>query len=147
MKKVEAFVSSEKSEAVISALESSSYQATFYESRGIGKGEKQELSFRGRSMKMRYSTRSTIVTIVEEFIQDLNATAHQVLQNISFGDIAKVVGPANPGNPWATTNTYLETITQQCTKEMSDKWQSRLGGVDIFMDDNCVAMLKSLRLD
>lgn len=66
MKKVEAFVSSEKSEAVISALESSSYQATFYESRGIGKGEKQELSFRGRTMKMRYSTRSTIVTVVEE---------------------------------------------------------------------------------
>ena len=26
--------------------------------------------------------------------------------------IAKVVGPANPGNSWATTNTYLETMTQ-----------------------------------
>jgi hypothetical protein len=25
--------------------------------------------------------------------------------------------------------------------------QERLGGVDIFMDDNCAAMLKSLRLD
>lgn len=87
------------------------------------------------------------IRLHQEFIQDLNATAQQVLQNVSFGDIAKVVGPANPGNPWATTNTYLETITQQCTKEMSDKWQSRLGGVDIFMDDNCAAMLKSLRLD
>jgi glyoxylase-like metal-dependent hydrolase (beta-lactamase superfamily II) len=83
----------------------------------------------------------------QEFIQDLKATAQQVLQNVSFGDIAKVVGPANPGNPWSTTNTYLEAINQQCTKEMSDKWQNRLGGVDIFMDDNCAAMLKSLRLD
>lgn len=66
MKRVEAFVSSEKAEAVISALESSNYQATFFESRGMGKGEKQELSFRGRTMKMRYSIRSTIVTVVEE---------------------------------------------------------------------------------
>lgn len=83
----------------------------------------------------------------QEFIQDLKATAQQVLQNVSFEDIAKVVGPSNPGNPWSTTNTYLEAINQQCTKEMSDKWQNRLGGVDIFMDDNCAAMLKSLRLD
>lgn len=66
MKRVEAYVSSEKSEAVLSALESSNFQATFFESKGMGKGEKRELSFKGRTMKMRYSTRNTIVTIVEE---------------------------------------------------------------------------------
>ena len=59
MKKIEAFVSSEKSEAVISALESSSYQATFYESRGTGKGEKQELSFKGRA-SMQTTPKSTL---------------------------------------------------------------------------------------
>jgi nitrogen regulatory protein PII len=66
MKRIEAYVSSEKSEAVLSALESSNFQATFFESKGMGKGEKRELSFKGRTMKMRYSTRNTIVTIVEE---------------------------------------------------------------------------------
>ena len=66
MKRVEAYVSSEKSEAVLSALESSNFQATFFESKGMGKGEKRELSFKGRTMKMRYSSRNTIVTIVEE---------------------------------------------------------------------------------
>ncbi|HZA43546.1 MAG TPA: P-II family nitrogen regulator [Nitrososphaeraceae archaeon] len=66
MKRVEAYVSSEKSEAVLSALESSNFQATFFESKGMGKGEKRELSFKGRTMKMRYSTRNTIVTIVDE---------------------------------------------------------------------------------
>ena len=66
MKRVEAYVSSEKAEAVLSALESSNYQATFFESKGMGKGEKRELSFKGRTMKMRYSTRNTIVTIVDE---------------------------------------------------------------------------------
>ncbi len=83
----------------------------------------------------------------QEFIQDLHMTAQQVLQNVSFADIAIVVGPSNPGNPWATTNTYLETMTEQCTNLMSEKWQNRLGGVDIFMDDNCAAMLRSLSVD
>jgi nitrogen regulatory protein PII len=32
----------------------------------MGKGEKRELSFKGRTMKMRYSTRNTIVTIVDD---------------------------------------------------------------------------------
>lgn len=67
-------------------------------------------------------------------MQDLKATAEQVIQNVSFADIGKVVGPANPGNPWATTDTYLNILTQQCTEEMSDRWQNRIGGV---MDDNC----------
>lgn len=66
MKRVEAYVSSEKADAVLSALESSKFQATFFESKGMGKGEKRELSFKGRTMKMRYSTRNTIVTIVDE---------------------------------------------------------------------------------
>ena len=35
--------------------------------------------------------------------QDLQTTSQQVGQNISFGDIALVVGPSNPGNPWAIT--------------------------------------------
>lgn len=66
MKRVEAFVSSEKSETVLYALESSNYQVTFFDSKGMGKGEKQELSVKGRTMKMKYSTIRIIVTIVDE---------------------------------------------------------------------------------
>ncbi|MFZ1877835.1 MAG: hypothetical protein WAU25_12470, partial [Nitrososphaeraceae archaeon] len=65
MKRVEAFLSSEKAETVLYALESSNYQVTFFESKGMGKGEKQELSYKGRIMRMKYSTRRTIVTIVD----------------------------------------------------------------------------------
>ncbi len=83
----------------------------------------------------------------QEFVQDLQTTAQQVLQNVTFVDIATVVGPSNPGNPWAITNTCLETIAEQCTNAMTDKWQNRLGGVDIFMDNNCAAMLSSLAVD
>jgi glyoxylase-like metal-dependent hydrolase (beta-lactamase superfamily II) len=83
----------------------------------------------------------------KEFVLDLKTTAQQVLRNVSFADIAKVVGPSNPGNPWAITNSYLEEMTNQCTNQLAGKWKDRLGGVDIFLDDNCAAMLKSLRLD
>ena len=40
----------------------------------------------------------------QEFIQDLQTTSQQVGQNVSFGDIALVVGPSNLGNPWASTD-------------------------------------------
>jgi hypothetical protein len=40
----------------------------------------------------------------QESIQDLQTTSQQVGQNDSFGDIALVVGPSNPGHSWAITN-------------------------------------------
>ena len=40
----------------------------------------------------------------QEFIQDLQTTSQQVGQNVSFGDIALVVGPSNLENPWASTD-------------------------------------------
>ena len=40
MKRIEAFIASEKTPYVLSALEDSGFQATFYESKGMGKGEK-----------------------------------------------------------------------------------------------------------
>jgi nitrogen regulatory protein PII len=68
MKRVEAFIATEKTDKVLSALESLNLQATFYESKGMGKGEKYRLSYgRGAgTTKMSYSQRNTVVTIVEE---------------------------------------------------------------------------------
>jgi nitrogen regulatory protein PII len=67
-KRVEAFIISEKIDSVLSALESLNLQVTFYESRGMGKGEKETVrSGRGTGpIKMPYSTRRTVVTIVDE---------------------------------------------------------------------------------
>lgn len=82
----------------------------------------------------------------KEFMLDLKTTAQKVLKSVSFADMAEVVGPSNHGNPWAITNSYLEEMTNQCTDQLADKWKNRLGGVDIFLDDDCAAMLKSLRI-
>ena len=67
-KRIEAFIISEKIDPVLSSLESLNLQATFYESRGMGKGEKEMVrSGRGTgTIKMPYSNRRTVVTIVDE---------------------------------------------------------------------------------
>lgn len=68
MKRIEAFISSEKLDAVLSAIGSLKLAATYYDSKGKGKGEKYTISY-GRgigSSKMAYSDRKTIVTIVEQ---------------------------------------------------------------------------------
>ena len=70
MKKIEAFITTEKPDSTLSALDAIGIQATFYESNGMGKGEKYKLSY-GRGVvagttKMPHSESLTLVTIVEE---------------------------------------------------------------------------------
>jgi nitrogen regulatory protein PII len=67
-KRVEAIIPSEKTDSVLSTLESMNIQATFYESKGMGKGEKYMISYGkgGRTIKMPYSIKHTVVTIVDE---------------------------------------------------------------------------------
>jgi nitrogen regulatory protein PII len=67
-KRVEAYIVAEKADSVLSALEALNLQVTFYESKGMGKGEKEIVrSGRGTgTIKMPYSTRRTVVTIVDE---------------------------------------------------------------------------------
>jgi nitrogen regulatory protein P-II 1 len=67
-KRIEAFISSEKLDAVLTAIGSLKLAATYYDSKGKGKGQKYTISY-GRgvgSSKMAYSDRKTVVTIVDE---------------------------------------------------------------------------------
>ena len=68
MKRIEAFIASEKTPYVLSALDTLGLQATFYESKGMGRGEKPTVGYGKGSgtQKMAYSTRTTVVTIVDE---------------------------------------------------------------------------------
>jgi nitrogen regulatory protein PII len=67
-KRIEAIVPSEKTDSVLSALEAMNIQATFYESKGMGKGEKYMISYGkgGRTTKMPHSIKHTVVTIIDE---------------------------------------------------------------------------------
>ena len=66
-KRIEAIISSEKLDAVLTAIGSLKLAATYYDSKGKGKGQKYTISY-GRgvgSSKMAYSDRKTVVTIVD----------------------------------------------------------------------------------
>lgn len=67
-KRIEAIIPSEKTDSVLSTLESMNIQATFYESKGMGKGEKYMISYGkgGKTTKMPYSIKHTVVTIIDE---------------------------------------------------------------------------------
>src|ERR671926_2007277 len=68
MKRIEAFIASEKTPYVLSALETLGLQATFYESKGMGKGEKYTVSYGKGSgtQRMAYSSRTIVISIVED---------------------------------------------------------------------------------
>ena len=76
-KRIEAIISSEKLDAVLTAIGSLKLAATYYDSKGKGRGQKYTISY-GRgvgSSKMAYSDRKTIVTIVEEHrVEDVITT-------------------------------------------------------------------------
>jgi nitrogen regulatory protein PII len=76
-KRIEAIISSEKLDRVLTALGSLKLAATYYDSKGKGKGQKYTISY-GRgvgSSKMAYSDRKTIVTIVDEHrVEDVITT-------------------------------------------------------------------------
>jgi nitrogen regulatory protein PII len=76
-RRIEAIISSEKLDAVLTAIESLKLAATYYDSKGKGKGQKYTISY-GRgvgSSKMAYSDRKTIVTIVDEHrVEDVVTT-------------------------------------------------------------------------
>lgn len=88
-KRVEAFIPSEKTDSVLAALESINVQATSYESKGMGKGEKYLISYGkgGKTTKMPYSTRRTVVTIVdknkvEEVVAAIKQSARTVVCSV-----------------------------------------------------------------
>ena len=76
-KRIEAIINSEKLDSVLTAIGSLKLAATYYDSKGKGKGQKYTISY-GRgvgSSKMAYSDRKTVVTIVDEHrVEDVITT-------------------------------------------------------------------------
>jgi glyoxylase-like metal-dependent hydrolase (beta-lactamase superfamily II) len=83
--------------------------------------------------------------IQREFVSDLEKAAANANQNASFSDIANQIGSFD--NPWLIFSRYIDVINKQCVDEMLPKWQSRLGGAEIFMSTHCFTMTESGRVD
>ena len=93
-KRIEAIISSEKLDAVLTAIGSLKLAATYYDSKGKGKGQKYTISY-GRgvgSSKMAYSDRKTIVTIVDEHrVEDVITTIRSAIATNSGSSSAGVI--------------------------------------------------------
>jgi glyoxylase-like metal-dependent hydrolase (beta-lactamase superfamily II) len=92
----------------------------------------------------RLGTRNDVI-IQKEFVSDLEKATAIANQNVSFSKIASQVGSFD--NPWLIFSTYIDAINKQCEDEMLPKWQSRLGGAEIFMSTHCFTMSESGRVD
>ena len=92
----------------------------------------------------RLGTRNDVV-IQKEFVSDLEKAAATANQEVLFSKIASQVGSFD--NPWLIFSTYIDAINKQCEDEMLPKWQSRLGGAEIFMSTHCFTMSESGRVD
>jgi hypothetical protein len=91
----------------------------------------------------RLGTRAN-VEVQKEFVSDLERTAVRAIQNVSFMDIASQVGF---DNPWLLFSSYIDAINKQSEGEMLPKWETRLGGAEVFMSTHCYAMTQSGRVD
>ena len=92
----------------------------------------------------RLGTRNDVV-IQKEFVSDLEKAAATANQEVLFSKIASQVGSFD--NPWLIFSTYIDAINKQCEDGMLPKWQSRLGGAEIFMSTHCFTMSESGRVD
>ncbi|MBO9708070.1 MAG: MBL fold metallo-hydrolase [Caulobacter sp.] len=79
-----------------------------------------------------------------EFMNDVKAAAATALKTTKFG---AETNPADAGNPWAGFDNYIDRVVVQCVNTVSPKWQSLLGGYDVYIWDQCYAMEQSLRID
>ena len=85
------------------------------------------------------------VGVQREFVMDLEKAADNANQNVSFSGIASLVGSFD--NPWLLFSKYIDAINKQCEEVMLPKWESKLGGAEIFMSTHCFTMTESGRVD
>ena len=84
------------------------------------------------------------VEVQKEYVFDMQANAAAALQSVDFAEIAGAVGFENP---WNLFDTYLDAVALECTVNTLSKWESRLGGADIFTESHCARLIESLRID
>lgn len=78
------------------------------------------------------------------YILDMQANAATALQTVDFFAIAEKVGFENQ---WLLFDTYLNTLSKECTALTLPDWNGKLAAVDIFTNSHCFKLIESLRID
>jgi glyoxylase-like metal-dependent hydrolase (beta-lactamase superfamily II) len=79
-----------------------------------------------------------------EFMNDLRNAAREALKTTKPGEGLDI---SDEANPWAYYGSYIDRVAIQCVNKVTPKWSSKLAGYDVFIWDQCYAILESLRLD
>jgi hypothetical protein len=91
----------------------------------------------------RVGTRADI-ELERDYVYDLIAVANQASQSVDY--FASIQG-IDSQNPYAQLNAYIDVVTARCVELMPTRYLTLLGGVDVFLEDNCFTMTESVRLD
>jgi hypothetical protein len=81
----------------------------------------------------------------KEFVSDLEKAAGKANQEVLFSKIASQVGRFD--NPWLIFSKYIDTVNENCVKDMLPKWENRIGGAQQFISTHCFTMTESGRVD
>ena len=81
----------------------------------------------------------------KEFVSDLEKAAGKANQEVLFSKIASQVGCFD--NPWLIFSKYINTVNENCVKDVLPKWENRIGGAQQFISTHCFTMTESGRVD
>jgi glyoxylase-like metal-dependent hydrolase (beta-lactamase superfamily II) len=78
------------------------------------------------------------------YLADLEAAAGQALGMVDYADAVKNV---DPDNYQAQNKVLIDTVATQAAQLMPAHWLTDLGGADVFLHDNTIAVIWSMVID
>ena len=83
------------------------------------------------------------VQMDKQYLADLEANAGAALQTFDMTTVTSQL--TDPTNVWAYGLALLDTWPKKCVEDMLAKWRGQIGGLDVFVRANCIAMQSALR--
>lgn len=87
------------------------------------------------------------VAVQQEYIADLRTETTAALSHPSVLGAAFDPTTVDQTNPWAVFETYLDAAASRASDMVVPRWVTRLGGADVFTDENAFSMAEAVRID
>jgi glyoxylase-like metal-dependent hydrolase (beta-lactamase superfamily II) len=87
------------------------------------------------------------VAVQQEYITDLRREVTAALSHPSVLGAAFDPTSVDQTNPWAVFEAYLDAAATRASDMVVPSWVTRLGGADVFTDENAFAMAEAVRVD
>lgn len=94
----------------------------------------------------RLGTRQDVAT-QQEYVGDLKREGTAALTDPAVLAAAFDPTKVDQKNPWAVFQAYLAAAAGRVSDVLVPRWVGRLGGADVFTDENAFAMNESIRVD